>query len=291
MGRALWKGSLAFGLVNIPVELHTAVRDSRPRFRLLHGKDLSPVEYQRVCRKEGKPVAWEDLVKGYEYQKGHFVTLTKDDFETAALEKSRTVDIMEFVDVPAIDDRFFETPYYVVPVKGAERAYAVLREALRKTGKAGISRIILREKQHLAALEATEDALTLTMLRFAEELVDTKPLKLPSEAVVRGKELDVAVMLVESLGADWEPDKYKDEYTANLMRIIRAKMKGKKPRLEEPEEPVRQAEIIDLMSRLKKSLEVSKAGSKGSKSRPARKTAAKSTRGTVKRRKGTSRAA
>src|SRR5262245_44679285 len=144
MARAIWKGSLSFGLVNIPVELFTAVRDSRPRFRLLHRADESPVEYQRVCRREGKPVAWEDLVNGYEYAKGQFVTLTKDDFEQAALEKSRTVDVLEFVEGTAVDDRYFEQPYYLVPAKGAERAYAVLREALRKSGKIGIARIILR---------------------------------------------------------------------------------------------------------------------------------------------------
>ena len=132
MARALWKGSIAFGLVNIPVELHTAVRDSRPRFRMLHAEDKSPVKFERVCAREGKPVAWEDLVKGYEYQKGRFVVLTKEDFKQAALEKSRTVDIRNFVKGEEIDDRFFETSYYLTPAKGGERAYALLREAIRE---------------------------------------------------------------------------------------------------------------------------------------------------------------
>jgi len=131
MARALWKGSIAFGLVSIPVELHTAVRDSRPRFRLLHAEDRSPVRFERVCAREGKAVAWEELVKGYEYEKGRFVVLTKEDFQAAALEKTRTIDIRNFVKAEEIDDRFFETSYYLVPPKGGERAYALLREAMR----------------------------------------------------------------------------------------------------------------------------------------------------------------
>src|SRR6266540_6884029 len=134
MARALWKGSIAFGLVNIPVELHTAVRDSRPRFRMLHADDKSPVKFERVCAREGKTVAWEDLVKGYEYEKGRFVVLTKEDLRAAALEKSRTVDIVDFVKAEEIDDRFFETPYYLAPAKSGERAYALLREAIRDSG-------------------------------------------------------------------------------------------------------------------------------------------------------------
>src|SRR5688500_11005040 len=156
MARSIWKGSIAFGLVNIPVELHTAVRDNRPRFRMLHGADKSPVSYERVCQREGKPVAWEDLVKGYEYEKGRFVVLTKDDFDAAALDKTRTVDIIDFVEADAIDDRFFETPYYLVPVKGGERAYALLREAIRESGRVGIAKFILRDAEHLAAVEAIE---------------------------------------------------------------------------------------------------------------------------------------
>src|SRR5215217_3637604 len=133
MPRALWKGSLSFGLVNIPIELYTAVRQTRPKFRMLHAKDKSPVRFERVCIKDGHPVAWEELVKGYEYQKGRFVVLTKEDFKAAALEKTRTVDIIDFVKADQIDDRYFETPYYLAPAKGGERAYALLREAIRQS--------------------------------------------------------------------------------------------------------------------------------------------------------------
>src|SRR3984893_9555981 len=182
MARALWKGSISFGLVNIPIELHTAVRDSRPHFRMLHTKDKSPVRFERVCIRDGHPVAWQDLVKGYEYQKGHFVVLTKEDFKAAALEKTRTVDIIDFVKADEIDDRFFETPYYLVPAKGGERAYALLREAIRESGRVGVAKFIPRDAQHLAAVEVIEHALVLTMMRFADELVDAKSFEFPSES-------------------------------------------------------------------------------------------------------------
>src|SRR5437667_11823757 len=166
MARPLWKGSLTFGLVNIPIELHTAVRDHRPHFRMLHAKDKSPVRFERVCIREGHPVAWEDLVKGYEYEKGHFVVLTKEDFQAAAVEKTRTVDILDFVKAAEIDDRFFETPYYLVPAKGGERAYALLRDAIRESGRIGIAKFILRDSRHRAPADAIQHARALSVMRF-----------------------------------------------------------------------------------------------------------------------------
>ena len=254
MARATWKGSLAFGLVNIPIELHTAVRDNRPRFRLLHAKDESPVHYERVCQSEGKPVAWEDLVKGYEYEKGQFVVLTKDDFKTAALQKTKTIDILDFVDPDQVDERYFETPYYLLPAKGAERAYALLREAIRESGRIGVGKIILREAQHLAAVEVIGDALVLTMMRFADELADLAEFSFPAAEGLRKPELGMARQLIEHLSADWDPGKYTDDYRDNLMRVIKAKVKGRAPRLEGREEP-RQANVINLMERLRASLE------------------------------------
>lgn len=270
MARALWKGSIAFGLVNIPVELHTAVRDSRPRFRMLHAEDKSPVKFQRVCAREGKPVAWEELVKGYEYEKGRFVVLTREDFQSAALEKTRTVDIRAFVKGDEIDDRFFETSYYLTPAKGGERAYALLREAIRQTGRVGIATIVLRDAQHLAALEVVKDAMVLTLMRYAEELVDAGEFTFPAAGDVRKPELEMARMLVENLADRWDPSQYTDEYRANLMKIIKAKMKGTAPRLEQPAEP-QSADVVDLMERLRQSLQG--AGSR----KTARKTARKST--------------
>jgi len=252
--RALWKGAISFGLVSIPVELFTAVRHHRPTFRMLHAKDQSPVKFERVCVRDGTPVAWEDLVKGYEYAKGKFVVLSKDDFRAAAVEKTRTVDILDFVEAAAIDDRFFETPYYLVPGKGGDRAYALLREAIRGSGRIGIATFILRDTQHLAAVEVIEQALVLSVLRFADELVDEESLEFPATGEVRKAELDMAKALVNSLAAEWKPEKYTDQYRDNLMEIIRAKMKGKTITLEAAAEP-RQAKVVDLMERLRQSLE------------------------------------
>jgi len=274
MPRALWKGSISFGLVNIPIELHTAVRDHRPRFRMLHAKDKSPVKFQRVCIRDGHPVAWEDLVKGFEYSKGHFVIVTKDDFEAAALEKTRTVDIIDFVKAEEIDDRFFETPYYLAPGKGGERAYALLREAMRHSGRVGIAKFILREAQHLAAVEVIGQAIVLTVMRFADELVDAGQFNLPGESGVRKAELDMAKALVNNLAAEWDPSKYSDEYRENLMRVIQAKIKGKHVELKSTAEP-REAEVVDLMERLRRSLEQSGGGKARVIKAPAR--SAKST--------------
>jgi len=274
----MWKGSIAFGLVNIPVELYSAVRDHRPKFRLLHAKDEAPVKYERVCQTEGKPVAWEDLVKGYEYAKGQFVVLTKDDFKTAAVEKTKTIDILDFVDPKEVDERYFETPYYLQAGKGAERAYALLREAIRDSGKIGVSKIILREAQHLAAIEAIGDALVLTMMRFSDELADLGEFTFPRKADIRPAELKMAGQLIENLVSKWDPAKYTDEYKENLLRVINAKMKGKKPRLIDEDHTPKQAEVVDLMARLRASLEGKKTGS-------AKKPAASKSRKTARGRK------
>jgi DNA end-binding protein Ku len=264
----MWKGSIAFGLVNIPIELYSALRDHRPKFRLLHAKDESPVHYERVCQREGKPVAWEDLVKGYEYDKGQFVVLTKDDFKTAAIEKTKTIDILDFVDPKEIDERYFETPYYLQPGKGADRAYALLRDAMNETGKVGIAKIILRDAQHLASVEAHGEAIVLTMMRFADELADLADFRFPKAADIRAAERKMAVQLIENLSAAWNPDKYTDEYRDNLLKIIQAKLKGRTPRLAE-RETSQSADVVDLMARLRESLASREGGAK------KRKTAAK----------------
>jgi DNA end-binding protein Ku len=268
VARALWKGSISFGLVNIPIELHLAVRDSRPHFRMLHAKDRSPVRFERVCIRDGHPVAWDDLVKGYEYAKGQFVVLSKEDFRAAAVEKTRTIDIIDFVQADQIDDRFFETPYYVLPSKGGQRAYALLREALRESGRVGIAKFILRDSQHLAAVEVIDDAIVLSVMRFADELVDTSTLAFPPASDIRKAELDMAKALVENLAADWDPAKYTDEYRENLMRIIKARMKGRTPKLEASEAP-RQADVVDLMERLRRSLAQAGGGRSAGRKRAA----------------------
>lgn len=285
MARALWTGAISFGLVNIPVEVHTAVRESRPHFRMLHAKDRSPISFERVCQKEGAAVAWEDLVKGYEYEKGRFVVLTKEDLSAAALEKTRRIDILDFVKAEAIDDRFFDKPYYLTPGKGGDSAYALLREAIRESGRIGIAKFILRDLQHLAAVEVIGDALVLSTLRFADELVEVSSYTFPSAKQFKKKELDMATALVENFAEDWKPEKYTDDYRENLMRLIKAKMKGKAADLVAEEHP-RASNVIDLMERLQRSLEASSGrrtgaagpagrGKKaGARKRPARRHAA-----------------
>jgi DNA end-binding protein Ku len=253
MARAIWTGALSFGLVNIPVALHTAVRDSRPRFRLLHAKDKSPIRLERVCQRERRSVAWEDLVKGYEYSKGRFVVLTKKDFAAAAVEKTRRIDILDFVSAETIDDRHFETPYYLTPGTGGDTAYALLREAIRETGRTGIGKFVLRDVQHLVAVSAIDDALVLFTLRFADELVDTGTLSFPNPRL-KGQELTMAKQLVETLAAEWAPDKYTDDYHKNLMRLIKAKAKGQSIELT-PEARTERPEVADLMERLRRSLQ------------------------------------
>jgi DNA end-binding protein Ku len=241
------------------------------------------VKYERVCQTEGKPVAWEDLVKGFEYAKGQFVVLTKDDFKTAAIEKTKTIDILDFVDPKEIDERYFETPYYLQAGKGADRAYVLLREAIKASGKIGIAKIILRDAQHLAAVEAIGDALVLTMMRFSDELADLKEYSFPHKAEIRPAELKMAQQLIDNLVSEWQPDKYTDEYKENLLRVINAKVKGKAPKLVAEDTTPKGAEVVDLMARLRASLEGKKAKgagrAAGSPSKPAASKGRKSPRG------------
>jgi DNA end-binding protein Ku len=281
MARSIWKGSIAFGLVNIPIEVYSATRDHRPKFRLLHAKDEEPVRYERVCQKEGKPVAWDDLVKGYEYAKNQFVVLTRDDFKTAAVEKTKTIDILDFVDPAEIDERYFETPYYLTPGKGAERAYALLREAIRDSGRLGIAKMILRDAQHLAAVEAIGDALVLTMMRFADELADLDEFRFPKKADIRAGELHMARQLIASLESKWDPKRYTDEYKTNLMRVIEAKVKGKAPKLIAEDRGPKQANVVDLMARLRASLEGKQASGRTPKPGSARRTRRNAERGSA----------
>lgn len=287
MARPIWRGSLSFGLVAIPVQLHTAVRENRPRFRLLHAKDKSPIKYERVCQRDGTPVAWEDLVKGYEYQKGRYVVLTKEDFKAAAVEKDRRVQVSDFVPAEAIDDRYFDQPYYLLPDKGGEHAYAVFHRALKETGRVGIGKVVLRERQHLVAVESIEDRLVLTMLRFANEVVDAPDIAGADNVKVPAKELKLAQDLIEALAAEWKPEQYKDDYQENLQEVINSKLKGETIELEGEERPMR-AEVVDLAERLRASLKAAegrKSGAARSEAKPRAKGRAKSTSSKTKKKR------
>src|SRR4051812_34569005 len=280
--RPIWTGAITFGLVNIPVRLHSAVQaKERVSFRLLHKQDLSPIKYERVCQKEGEPVDWKDIVKGYEYTKGKFVVLEDDDFKAAAIESSKTIEILDFVDAGEVDPRYFETPYYVVPQKGGEKAYALLREAIKSTGKVGIGKITMRSNSlHLAGVKALDDAIVLEIMRFGEELVNSNEFNFPTAENVRPQEMQMATQLVENLSSAFDPSKYTDDYHDNLMKIIKAKMKGKKLDVAEPEAR-ESTQVVDLIARLKESLELGKrAASSEHHPKPAKraKTAKRATR-------------
>jgi len=272
MARALWKGHVTFGLVNIPVELHPAVEDNTPRFRMLHKTDLSPISMERVCQTDGQPVSWGDLVKGYEIEPGRFITVTEDDFKTAAVEKSRSIEILDFVDASEIDGRFFETPYWLHPAKGAESSYTLLARALKQSGRAGIAKYVMRNRQHLTAVQELEGGLCLTTLRFAEDLVEPSFIANLSPARADAREVKLALQLIEGLAREWDPARYKDDYTANLLRVIEAKSKGATPKLKTGERQV-SANVVSLMERLQASLAAQKGASRSAakKATPPRK--------------------
>lgn len=252
---SIWKGSLTFGLVSIPVELRAAVREDHISFRMLHEEDLSPVKYERVCQSDGEPVPWSEIVKGYEYEKGKFVVMTDEDFRAAALETSHAIEILDFVQEGEIDPRYFETPYYLVPGKGADVPYALLREAIKRSKSVGIGKIVLRQKQHIAAVKTLGEAMVLELMRFQHELVDPAEYRFPDAERVRPQELSMAEQLIANLAGPFDPSKYTDEYRANLMRVIRAKMKGKKVKaVAEPDRTPDEAQVVDLMERLRQSL-------------------------------------
>jgi DNA end-binding protein Ku len=266
MPRSIWKGAISFGLVNIPVELHTAVRsEARISFRQLHKKDLSPIKYDRVCAKEEKSVPYDEIVKGYEYTKGKFVVMDDEDFKAATVESSKTIEIQDFVKTDEIDSRYFEAPYYLLPQKGGDKAYALLREAIRNTGMVGIGMVTMRtNSQHLVAIKVVEDALVMEIMRYPDELVDSSSFTFPAADNVRDAELKMAEQLVSTLADSFQPEKYSDTYRENLMRIIDAKLKGKKIEVAEVAEP-EATNVIDLMARLQESLAQGKKAKKGKK--------------------------
>ena len=231
MPRSLWRGTISFGLVTIPVGLHAAVESrGELHFRQLHAKDHSPIDYRRFCEEEDVEVPWKEIVKGYEYRKGRYVVLTDADFDKARVPATQMFEIQDFVRRADIEARHFDHPYFLAPSgRSAAKAYALLRDALADAERVGIGKIVLRRREHLAALHASGEALVLTTLRFADELRSPKSLDLPPAGKGRrDKELRLARDLIETLAAPWEPEKYTDEYEAVLRDIIDKKIKGEK---------------------------------------------------------------
>ncbi len=254
--RAIWKGSISFGLVNIPIALYPATRREELKFRLLRKTDLSPVNYKRVAEKDGKEVPWDQIVKGYEYEKGKYVVLKDEDFERVDLEATQTVDIQDFVHVDEIDPMFFYKPYYLEPQKGGEKAYALLRDALEDSNKVGIAKVVIKTRQYLAGVKPEDGALVLELMHFADELADTEKLHVPKKMEVGKREMNMAKSLIDSMSSKWEPEKYRDDYREALMEVIEEKVEaGGKEIEEKPRKAPKPTKVIDLVSVLQKSLE------------------------------------
>lgn len=270
--RSLWKGSISFGLVNIPVSLYPATHREELRFRLLRQSDLSPVNYKRVAEADGREVPWEQIVKGYEYEKGKFVVLKEDDFKRVDIEATQTVDIMDFVELSEVDPMYFQKPYYLVPEKGGAPAYRLLHDVLKETQKAGIAKVVIRTRQHLAAVKAMKEALVLEVMHFAEELVDVKELNVPeAKTAPRSREVNMAKALVEQMTEEWDPSRYTDDYTSALMALIKDKIEHGGRITTQAPKAKKATNVIDLAAVLKQSLEASNAGAKKKPTKPASK--------------------
>jgi DNA end-binding protein Ku len=260
--RAIWKGSIDFGLVNIPVRLYSAESPGRINFDLLDKRDFSRVRYRRVNEKTGREVPWDEIVKGYEYDKDEYVALSDDDFTQANVEATQTIAITDFVDAADVSPIYYDKPYYLEPLKSGHRAYALLRQVLKKTGKVGISKVVIRTRQHLAMLLADGPRLILNLLRFPHELRDPSGLDLPKNgaksAAVSTQEIKMAERLVETMVNEWNPEKYHDEYHDDLMKLIEKKIKAGKTKVVETAKPAAKApergKVIDIMHLLRQSV-------------------------------------
>jgi DNA end-binding protein Ku len=267
MARAIWKGSISFGLVNIPIALYPATRREELKFRLLRRSDLSPVNYKRVAEKDGREVSWDQIVKGYEYEKGKYVVLKDEDFQRVDLEATQTVDIKDFVDQEEIDPMFFYKPYYLEPQKGGDKAYALLRDSLKDTNKVGVAKVVIKTRQYLAGVKPEDGVLVLELMHFADELADAEKLHLPRKMEVGKREMNMAKSLIDSMTSKWEPEKYKDDYREALMEVIEEKVEaGGKEIEEKPRKAPKPTKVIDLVSVLQKSLEQT-GGKKKTKNR------------------------
>jgi DNA end-binding protein Ku len=251
--RAIWSGLISFGLVNIPVKLYSATEGQGLSFHMLHDKDLSPIRFARVCRADGKEIPYENIVKGYEYVEGDYVVLLDQDFERANIKRTKTIEILDFTEDKQVDDIYFVRPYYLEPEKNAEKAYALLREALKRSKKIGIAKFVLRNREHLAALKPLGNTIVLNEMRFKDEVRDIGELKFPDKDMVKPNELDIALKLIDQLSGPFKPEKYHDNYTVELKKLIEEKSKGLKPKSKgKVPQPTK---VPDIMATLRESLE------------------------------------
>jgi DNA end-binding protein Ku len=269
--RAIWKGAISFGLVNIPIALYPATRTEELKFRLLRASDHSPVNYKRVAEADGKEVPWDQIVKGYEYERGRFVVLKDEDFQRVDIEATQTVDITRFVKLDEVNPIFFHKPYYMEPQKGGDKAYVLLREALRQSEKIAIAKVVIKTRQHLAAVKPQEKGLMLELMHFANELRDVDEFKVPTAKEIGKKELQMAQALIDSMSDEWKPEEYVDEYREALEKLIEEKVEKGDEALPKKVRKPKPTNVIDLVSVLQKSLDQSSGAKKMKRARAAKK--------------------
>ena len=258
MAHSIWSGAINFGLVTIPVKLFTAVRSDELSFNMLHAKDGGRIKYERICSIDGKQVPWDEIVKGYEYEKGQYVELTDEDFKKVNPVATQSVDILEFVDLDKINPMFFDKPYYLEPSKQGKHAYALLREALNQSNKVAIARVVIRTKEYIAAVKPIGEALVLELMHWADEIVEPSSLELPGKENLPEGEMKMAKMLIDTMAVDeFEPEKFTNRYHDELLAMIEARAQGKElPKAKKAAAP--RAKVVNLMDVLAQSLEESK---------------------------------
>lgn len=262
MPRALWKGAISFGLIHIPVDLFSAENSNQLDLDMLDKRDFSPIGYKRVNKVSGKEVEWKDIVKGYEFEDNQYVVLSEEDVKRANPEATQTINIMAFIEAAEISPVYFEQPYYLTPSKGGDKVYALLRETLKKSNKVAIAQLVIRVKQHLAALIPIGDMIVLNILRYADEIRPMQDYKLPdakaSKNAVSTKEVQMAMALVEGMTEKWNPENFKDTYRDDLMKLIQKRIKSKQTKVldeSKVESPAPASNIVDIMALLKQSID------------------------------------
>jgi DNA end-binding protein Ku len=263
--RAIWKGSISFGLVTIPISLYPATRKEELKFRLLRASDHSPVNYKRVAEADGKEVPWDQIVKGYEYEKGKYVVLKDEDFARVDMEATQTVEISSFVELSEVNPLLFYKPYYMQPEKGGDKAYVLLRDALEQEGKIAVARVVIKTRRHLAAIKPQKSGLMLELMRFPEELLGDSEFKKPASSTIAKPEMAMAKKLIESMTSEWDPSLYKDDYHEMLEKVVEEKIQHNDEKPRKPVQKKPKSNVIDLVSVLQQS--VDKAQSKSHKPR------------------------
>ena len=275
MPRAMWKGAISFGLVTIPVSVYPATEEKTLRFNQLHDEDGGRIRMKRTCSIDGEEIGYEHIVKGYEYEKDRYVILTDEDFEAIPVESSRAIDIQQFVELEEIDPMQYKKSYYLVPEETGAKAYALLREALNRSGKVGIAKVSFRDKEHLAALRFRDEAFVLETMYWPDEIREADFGGVDVSAKIRPNELEMAQTLIDNLTADWDPAEFKDEYREAMLRIVEAKINGEEIEIVEAAPT---AKVVDLMEALKASVAAAKKEPKAEpspKKKAAKKTSAK----------------